>query len=86
MAFGAGDNMDVGTYAGNGSTQTVAGVGFQSEATFIMGAGAQQTMFRTSQSTSTFDLMNTAGIANGVTAYTSDGFSLGASSSRESKR
>ncbi|HBJ33285.1 MAG TPA: hypothetical protein DDZ51_00695, partial [Planctomycetaceae bacterium] len=81
MAFGAGENLDVGTYAGNGTTQTVGGIGFQSETTFVMGDTTQQTMFRTNQSTSTFDLTNSAGIANGLTAYTADGFTLGASSS-----
>ncbi len=76
MAFGAGDHLDLGTYTGNGTSQTVSGAGFQGETTFIVGAGAQQTMIRTNQSTSTFDLTNAAGIANGLTAYTTDGFTV----------
>ncbi len=41
IAFGAGDNIDVGQFAGNGTSTTVAGVGFQAEMTILASAGTE---------------------------------------------
>ncbi len=79
VAFSAGDNIDVGSYVGNGTSLTVHGVGFQSEVSVLMGSSTQMAQARTSQSTNTFDWLNNTGVSTGITSYTSDGFALGAS-------
>ncbi len=37
IAYGAGDNVDVGLYTGNGTSQTISNVGFQAETAFVLG-------------------------------------------------
>ena len=81
IAFGAGDNIDVGAYTGNGTSQTVGGVGFQAEMTYLASAGTGAAGFNSSLSaTNTYQFNNVAPVTNAITAYTSTGFTVGASS------
>ncbi len=81
VAFGAGDNLDVGQYTGNGSSQTVGNIGFQAETAFVFGVGATQVVYRTNQSTSTFDLSNNGAFASAITSFGATSFDVGNSSS-----
>ncbi len=77
VAFGAGDHLDVGAYTGNGTSQTINNVGFQAETVFTFAQFGYHTLFRTSQSASTFDLSNSAAYTGGITSFGADGFSVG---------
>ncbi len=79
VAFGAGDNFDVGSYSGNGTSKTISSVGFQSETAFVLSEGAQQLVVRTDQNTNTFDLTTGAAISTGVTGFSSTGFTVSSS-------
>ena len=80
IAFGAGDNIDVGSYTGNGTSQTIAGVGFQAELTYLASAGTAVAGYNSSLSvTNTNVFSNSSTVTTGVTGYTSDGFTVGAS-------
>ncbi|MGN6546252.1 MAG: DUF4347 domain-containing protein, partial [Aureliella sp.] len=79
IAWGAGVDISVGSYAGNGTSQSIAGVGFQSELVFVAGGGTQTAVMRSSLSSLTWDFANAAGSSTGVTALNSDGFSVGSS-------
>ncbi len=81
VAYGAGDNLDVGRYTGNGTSQTISTIGFQSETAFVFGEGGTQVVFRTNQSANTFDLSNNGAFASAITAIGADSFAVGNSSS-----
>ena len=76
IAFGAGDNIDVGAYNGNGSTQTVSSVGFSPEMLWAMSGSTQTARWESSLSSSTFDFYTGTYGTAGITGLTSDGFSL----------
>lgn len=77
--------MKVGTYTGNGTTQSLTGVGFAPDLVIIKDeAGANYGVFRTRlmKGDSTAYLSNAvANFAGGITSLDSDGFSLGADAS-----
>jgi hypothetical protein len=77
VAYGAGDNLDVGFYAGNGTSQTISNVGFQAETAFVIGESGSQTVFRTNQSANTFDLSNNGAYASSITSLGTDSFAVG---------
>ncbi len=79
IAWGAGADITVGSYTGNGTSQSINGVGFQAEMMLVAGASSSQAAMRSSLSTSTWDFGNSAGVATAVTTLNSDGFSVGAS-------
>ena len=83
VAFGAGDNLDVGRYTGTGATRTISEVGFQAEAAFILGESATQTVFRTSQSANTLDLSNNGAYTSGITALGANSFDVGSFNDNE---
>ncbi len=77
VAFGAGDNLDVGLYTGNGTSQTISNIGFQAETAFVLGESGSQTVLRTNQNANTFDLSNNGAYAGGITSFGSDNFAVG---------
>ncbi len=77
VALGAGDNLDVGMYTGNGTAQTINNVGFQAEAAFVLGESGSQLVFSTNQNASTFDLSNNGAYAGGITSLDTTSFSVG---------
>jgi hypothetical protein len=70
--------MKVGTYSGNGTTQSITGVGFQPELVILMGNNAQRAAARYSGAARTYGFDASTGVTTGVTAFGADGFSVGA--------
>ncbi len=76
IAFGAGANIDVGSYAGTGSAQTVSGLGFSPEMVWALPNAAQSTRWESSLSPSSFDFNTNDFGAAGITGFTADGFGI----------
>jgi hypothetical protein len=72
----AGD-MSLGTYTGNGTSQSVSGLGFSPEYVMMLPANNQRATQRMAGMTATFQFDADAGIANGITSLDSNGFSVG---------
>src|SRR6185436_13402520 len=70
--------MKVGTYTGNGTTQSITGVGFQPELVMLLGNNAQRAVARYSGAARTYGFDASTGVTTGVTAFGADGFSVGA--------
>jgi hypothetical protein len=70
--------MKVGTYNGNGTTQSITGVGFQPELVILMGNNAQRAAARYSGAARTYGFDASTGVTTGVTAFGADGFTVGA--------
>jgi hypothetical protein len=70
--------MKVGTYTGNGGTQSIAGMGFQPELVILMGNNAQRAAARYAGGARTYGFDASTGVTTGVTAFGTDGFSVGA--------
>ncbi len=79
FGFKSGTNFAVGTYSGSGSAKDVSTVGFQADNLWVKQTGATRGVFRhSSMSTAnSIPFINVAGIAGAVTAFTSNGFSVG---------
>jgi hypothetical protein len=85
VAFKANSQaMKVGTYNGNGTTQSIAGVGFQPELVILMGNNAQRAAARYSGAARTYGFDASTGVTTGVTAFGADGFSVGAAAEANS--
>jgi hypothetical protein len=79
VAFKANNQaMQVGTYTGNGTTQSITGVGFQPELVILLGNNAQRAAARYSGAARTYGFDASTGVTTGVTAFGADGFSVGA--------
>jgi hypothetical protein len=79
VAFKANSQaMKVGTYTGNGTTQSIAGVGYQPELVILMGNNAQRAAARYSGAARTYGFDASTGVTTGVTAFGADGFTVGA--------
>ena len=79
VAFKANSQaMQVGTYNGNGTTQSIAGLGFQPELVILMGNNAQRAAARYSGAARTYGFDASTGVTTGVTAFGADGFTVGA--------
>ncbi len=76
IAFGAGDNIDVGAYAGNGSSQTVAGVGFSPDMLWLANGSTSSMRWESSLSPNTYDFYTGNYSTLNITTLTSDGFSV----------
>ncbi len=76
IAFGAGADIDVGSYTGNGSGQTVSMLGFSPELVWALPNSAQSTRWESSLSSSSFDFNTNVFGAAGFTGFTADGFSV----------
>jgi hypothetical protein len=70
--------MKVGTYNGNGTTQSITGLGFQPELVILMGNNAQRAAARYSGAARTYGFDASTGVTTGVTAFGADGFTVGA--------
>ena len=70
-------DMSVGTYTGNGTSQSVAGLGFSPEYVMMLPANNQRATQRMSGMTATYQFDADAGIATGITSLDSNGFSVG---------
>ncbi|MEQ1828090.1 MAG: hypothetical protein ABL921_19170 [Pirellula sp.] len=81
IAFGSGDSIDVGVYTGNGSTQTVAGVGFSPDMLWLASGSTSSMRWESSLSTNTYDFYTGNYSTAGITALTSDGFSVDSNAS-----
>jgi hypothetical protein len=78
VAFKANSQaMKVGTYNGNGTTQSITGAGFSPEAVILLGNNAQRAVSRLSGMTRTFGFDASTGVTTGVTSLDADGFSVG---------
>lgn len=79
VAFKANSQaMKVGTYTGNGTTQSIAGMGFQPELVILLGNNAQRAAARYSGAARTYGFDASTGVTTGVTAFGADGFTVGA--------
>jgi hypothetical protein len=70
-------DMSVGTYTGNGTSQSVTGLGFSPDYVMMLPANNQRATQRMAGMTATFQFDADAGIANGITSLDSNGFSVG---------
>jgi hypothetical protein len=78
VAFKANSQaMRVGTYNGNGTSQSFNGFGFSPEAVILMGNNAQRAVSRMSGMTRSFGFDASTGTATAVTSLDADGFSVG---------
>jgi hypothetical protein len=77
LAFGAGDQIDVGAYTGNSSTQTISNVGFNPDMLFAMSASTQSARWESSLSTNMYDFYTGNYGTAGITGFNADGFTLG---------
>ena len=78
VAFKANSQaMRVGTYTGNGTSQSPTGFGFSPEAVILMGNNNARAVTRMSGMTRSFGLDNTTGVTTAVTSLDADGFSVG---------
>jgi len=85
VAFKANSQaMKVGTYNGNGTTQSITGVGFQPELVILMGNNAQRAAARYSGAARTYGFDASTGVTTGVTAFSADGFTVGAAAEANS--
>lgn len=78
------ENFNVVLYTGNGSTQSITGVGFQPDFVWIKSrsiSGSNHVVYDTTRGAGEYLIPNTDGaegtIANGLTSFDSDGFTLG---------
>jgi hypothetical protein len=76
IAFGAGDNIDVGAYTGNGTSQSVANVGFQPELVMSFSNNASNVSYRSTLNANTQWMTSTTSITTGITALNTDGFTV----------
>ncbi len=80
FAFKEGSNFDVGSYTGNGVTRNITGVGFRPELTWVKRStgvnGVHRGVSLTGNNTQYFN--NVANVADRITGFVKDGFSLGA--------
>ena len=85
VAFKANSQaMKVGTYNGNGTTQSITGMGFQPELVILMGNNAQRAAARYSGAARTYGFDASTGVTTGVTAFGTDGFTVGAAAEANS--
>lgn len=78
MAFRAQDGLlRVGSYTGNGSAQSISGLGFSPDYVAVFSAAGQAAVQRYSGMTTSFSFNSNAGNATRITALGADGFSVG---------
>jgi hypothetical protein len=71
------NQMKVGSYTGNGTSQSVGSMGFSPDYVMVLSAGADAPVHRSRTMGATFRFDETAAAANGVTSLDQDGFSVG---------
>lgn len=74
--------MATGSYTGNGTSYSVTGLAFSPDLIIVKGSAATMAYFRTSdmKSTTSYSMTNTT-VADGITAITADGFTVGVNAS-----
>jgi hypothetical protein len=78
IAFKAGAGvLRVGSYAGNGGSQSITGLGFSPEYAITLSGGAHRAIQRFSGMTSSFRFDSATGTAGGINSLDADGFSVG---------
>jgi hypothetical protein len=78
MAFRAQEGLlGVGSYTGNGSAQSIAGLGFSPEYVAVFSAAGQAAVQRYAGATTSFLFSGDTGNATRITALGADGFSVG---------
>jgi hypothetical protein len=79
VAFKANTNLKVGTYTGNGTSQSITGVGFSPEYLIVASAGANNAQQKASTfaATRAYDFTPDAGATTRITSLDADGFSVG---------
>jgi hypothetical protein len=70
--------MKVGTYNGNGTTQSITGLGFSPELVILMGNNAQRALSRYSGMSRSYGFDSSTGTSTGIASLDADGFSVGA--------
>jgi hypothetical protein len=70
-------HMSLGTYTGNGTSQSVTGLGLSPEYVMMLPANNQRATQRMSGMTATYQFDADGGIATGITSLDSNGFSVG---------
>jgi hypothetical protein len=79
VAFKAGTgDLKVGSYTGNGTSQSITGAGFSPEYVAVLAASDQQALQRFTGMSSTFQFNADTGAADRITSLDADGFSVGA--------
>jgi hypothetical protein len=78
MAFQAfPGRLDVSSYQGNGSGQSITGLRFSPEYVIVMSAGADETVHRSSTMSDPFRFDSTAAGADSLNSLDADGFTVG---------
>lgn len=78
MAFRAQDGLlKVGSYAGNGTSQSISGLGFSPEHAAVFSAGADNAVQRFSGASTSYQFDADAGNAQRITSLDAAGFSVG---------
>ena len=71
-------SLKVGTYPGNGTSQTIPGIGFQPEAVMVVSGGTGTPIYRTqSMGANISHKFTQQAVNNGITSLTTDGFAVG---------
>jgi hypothetical protein len=79
VAFKANSQaMKVGTYNGNGTSQSITGAGFSPELVILMGNNAQRAVARFSGMSRSYGFDASTGVTTGISSLDADGFSVGA--------
>jgi hypothetical protein len=71
------NQMRVGSYTGNGGTQSIGSMGFSPDYVMVLSAGADAPVHRSRTMGASFRFDETAAAANGVTSLDQDGISVG---------
>jgi hypothetical protein len=71
------NQLKVGSYTGNGTSQSIGGMGFSPDYAMVLSAGADAPVHRSRTMGATFRFDETAAAANGVTSLDPNGFSVG---------
>jgi hypothetical protein len=71
------NQMTVGSYTGNGGSQSIGSMGFSPDYVMVLSAGADAPVHRSRTMGSSFRFDETAAAANGVTSLDQNGFSVG---------
>jgi hypothetical protein len=71
------NQMKVGSYTGNGTSQSIGSMGFSPDYAMVLSAGADAAVQSSRTMGTTFRFDETAAAANGVSSLDSNGFSVG---------
>ncbi len=79
FGFKNGSNFKVGTYSGNGTSQTISAVGFQPDYIWVKQTGATRGIMRSNlgATDSAFPFINATSFTGGITGIVSNGFTVG---------